>query len=41
MAAKPEEPDMLKIAGSRYDAEIKTSEGCRRYCGECAETQIK
>lgn len=41
MGAEPEEPDILKSAGSRCDAEIKTSEGCRGYCAECAETQIE
>lgn len=41
VAAKPEEPDIQKSEGSRYDAEIKTSEGCRGYCAECAEIQIE
>lgn len=48
MAAKPEEPEvqakgreLMKTAGSRCDAEIKISEGCRGYCAECAETQIE
>lgn len=42
MAAKPEEPEvqakgreLMKTAGSRCDAEIKISEGCRGYCAVC------